>query len=62
MKYTLFYFSWYYTMVHESRFKPGIYLSQSPSKCSIVLNNVFKTHNNQNIFNGVNLIAHSGKM
>jgi hypothetical protein len=49
-------------MVHESRFKPGIYLSQSPSKCSIVLNNVFKTHNNQNIFNGVNLIAHSGKM
>ncbi|XP_060840466.1 ABC transporter G family member 23-like [Rhopalosiphum padi] len=49
-------------MVHESRFKPGIYLSQSPSKCSIVLNNVFKTHNNQNIFNGVNLIAHSGKI
>ncbi|XP_029342309.1 ABC transporter G family member 23-like isoform X2 [Acyrthosiphon pisum] len=49
-------------MVYESRFKPRIYLSQSPSKCSIVLNNVFKKHNDQNIFNGVNLTAHSGKI
>ncbi|XP_060867127.1 ABC transporter G family member 23-like [Metopolophium dirhodum] len=51
-----------YTMVYESRFKPRIYLSQSPSKCSIVLNNVFKTHNDRNIFDGVNLTAHSGKI
>lgn len=65
MKRIIFNFSWStinYTMVYESRFKPRIYLSQSPSKCSIVLNNVFKTHNDRNIFNGVNLTAHSGKM
>jgi len=49
-------------MVNERRFKPRINVTQSPSKCSIVLNNVFKTHNDRNIFNGVNLTAHSGKM
>lgn len=60
-----FFFSWSttnYKMAQSSRFKPGIYLSQGPLRCSIELNNVFKTHNNQTTLNGVNLIAHSGKM
>lgn len=49
------------TMENE-RFNHGIYISPGPSKCSIVLNNVFKTHKNKCILNGLNLRAHSGKM
>jgi len=44
------------------RFTNEMNISQSPSKCSIVLNKVFKTHNNEIVFNGLNLVAHSGQM
>jgi len=33
-----------------------------PSKCSVVLNNVYKMYNNENVFNGLNFTAYSGKM
>lgn len=44
------------------RFTSEMHISQSPSKCSIVLNNVFKTHNNEIILNGLNFVAYRGQM
>ncbi|XP_025413816.1 ABC transporter G family member 23-like [Sipha flava] len=46
----------------ENRFKRSVVISQRPSKCSVVLSNIVKTHNNETILNGVNLIAYSGKI
>jgi len=46
----------------DERFTNEMHITQRPSKCSIVLNNVFKTHNNEIVFNGLNLVAHSGQM
>lgn len=44
------------------RFKQGIYISQNPSRCSVVLNHIFKTYGKKVVFNDVNLVAHSGQM
>lgn len=46
----------------NERFNQGVYISPGPSKCSILLNNVFKTHKNKSILNGLNLKAYSGQM
>lgn len=44
------------------RFNRGLYISPGSSKRSIVLNNVFKTHKNKIILNGLNLVAHRGQV
>lgn len=46
----------------EQRYQPGTFISQLHSRCSIVLNNVFKTENYKTILNGLNFIAFNGQM
>ncbi|VVC31860.1 ABC transporter-like,P-loop containing nucleoside triphosphate hydrolase [Cinara cedri] len=48
--------------MNNGRFKHGIYISQKPSRCSVVINHVFKTYRKKTIFNDVNLVAHSGQI
>lgn len=50
------------TTDEDGRFEPGIFISQHRSRCSIVLNNAFKTENRKTILNGLNFIAFNGQM
>lgn len=48
--------------METGRFQHETYNIEQPSRCSIVLNHVYKTRGKKVILNDINLVAHSGQM